>query len=279
MPNPLFFLKCPFPRPILSKSPFLAQTLPNRSFLLLISHESIFPQCIPMMAQHSFFLPISPFLTPTFPKEPNLASNLLFLLKCSFPTPIFCKSPILAQTLPKRTFLMPTFPEPIFPQYSPMIAQNPSFLPNSLFLTPTFPEKNPVLPQIPYFYSYVPFLHPFSLRALFWLKVYSREPFSCPLSLNPFFPRYSPIMAQKSLFSTQQSFSDTHCFQRVQFGPKYLISTRMSLSPPIFSEKFTLAQTLPKRSFLMPTFSEPIYSQYTLMMAKKNPLFYSVVPF
>ena len=268
MPNPLFFLKCPFPRPILSKSPFLAQTLPNRSFLLLISPESIFPQCIPMMAQNSFFLPDSPFLTPTFPKEPNLASNLLFLLKCPFPTPIFCKSPILAQTLPKRTFLMPTFPEPIFPQYSPMMAQNPSFLPNSPFLTPTFPEKkNTVLPQIPYFYSYVPFLHPFSLRALFWLKIYSREPFSCPLSLNPFFLGTARLWLKNPSFLPNSPFLTLTVSKEPNLAPNPLFLLECPFPTPIFSEKFTLAQTLPKRTFLMPTFSEPIYSQYTPMMA------------
>ena len=205
VPNPLFFLKCPFPSPILSKSPFLAQTLPKRSLLMPTFPESIVPQYSPIMAQKSLFSTQQSFSDTHFFQRAHLTPNLLFLLECPFPTPIFSERFILAQTLPKRTFLMPTFSEPIFSQYSPIMAQNPSFQLSIPFLTPNLP-KEPSLAKIPYFFSNVPFLHLFSLKAPIWPILDPREPFSCRLSLKSHFGPKFPYSYPNVPFPVQQLF-------------------------------------------------------------------------
>ena len=148
--------------------------------------EPIFLQYSLMMAQNPSFLLNSPFLTPTFPKEPNLATNPLFLQKCSFPAIIFSKSPILPQILSKRSFLVPISPKPIFPQYSLMRAQNQFFLHNSPFRTLTFP-KEPNLAQNNFFLPNSPFLTPTfpkepNLARNFYFLLNS--PFPTPTFLN-----------------------------------------------------------------------------------------------
>ena len=231
----------------------MAQTLPKRRFLMPIFPESIFLQYIPMMDQNPFFLPNSPFLTPTFPKEPNLASNLLFLLKCPFPTPIFCKSPILAQTLPKRTFLMSTFPETIFPQYSQIMAQNPSFLLNRSFLTPTF-SKDPNLAPNSLFLLECPFPTPIFCERFILAQALPKRTFLMPTFSELFFSQYSPMIAQNPSFLLKSPFLTPNLPKEPNLVQNPLFLLRCLFPTPIFSKSSILAHTLPKRTFLMPTF-------------------------
>ena len=165
-----------------------------------------------MMAQNPSFLPNTPFLTPTFLKEANLAPNPLFLLECPFPTPIFSKRSILAQALPKRTFLMPTFPELIFPAFltptfpkEPNFAQNPSFIPITSFLTSTFPKKLNLVPN-PLFLLQCSFPIPIFSKRSILAQTLPKRTFSCPLSLKSHFGSKFPYFYPDVSFPVQHFF-------------------------------------------------------------------------
>ena len=195
----------PFLQPFSRRAPFWPKFYPREPFSCPLSLNPFFLSTARLWLKNLSFLPNSPFLTLTFSKEPNLAPNPLFLLECPFPTPIFSERFILVQTLPKRTFLMPTFSEPIFSQYTPKMAQDPSFLLSCPFLTPNLP-KEPSLAQNSFFFSNVPFLDLCSLKAPFWPILYPREPFSCPLSLKSHFGPEFPYFYPNVPFPVQQLF-------------------------------------------------------------------------